>query len=87
MCREIESACKGSGREFVFLQREGERIERERERWKVCAERGVCFEIEEVCREIEGACKGCGRECVFRERVCTERWKVCAERGKECALK
>ena len=29
MCREIESACKGSGRECVF-----------RERWKVCAERG-----------------------------------------------
>ena len=41
---EIESACKGSGRECVYLERgrvysERER-ERERERWKVCAERG-----------------------------------------------
>ena len=34
VCREIESACKGSGRERVCLERE-----RERERWKVCAER------------------------------------------------
>ena len=32
MCREIESACKGSGRECVCLETEGER-------WKVCAER------------------------------------------------
>ena len=37
VCREIESACKGSGRECVCLERERER---ERERWKVCAERG-----------------------------------------------
>ena len=35
VCREIESACKGCGRERVCLERE-----RERERWKVCAERG-----------------------------------------------
>ena len=46
MCREIESACKGSGRECLCLEREGECTEREREReremerWKVCAERG-----------------------------------------------
>ena len=39
VCREIESACKGSGRECVCLEREGER-ERERER------EGVCFEME-----------------------------------------
>ena len=35
VCREIESARKGSGRECVCLERE-----RDRERWKVCAERG-----------------------------------------------
>ena len=56
----------------MCLEREGEcaERERERERWKVCAEGGkeVCFEIEEVCREIEIACEGCGRECVCLER-------------------
>ena len=50
MCREIESACKGSGRECVCLERErvyrdreSERErdrDRERARCKVCAERG-----------------------------------------------
>ena len=44
VCREIESACKGSGKECVCLERERESVqrerERERERWKVCAERG-----------------------------------------------
>ena len=76
-------------------QRERQRErERERERWKVCAERGVC-------REIENVCKSSGRECVcvclergrvYGERVTErererERWKMCAERGKECVLK
>ena len=32
MCREIESAYKGSGRECVCLETEGECTERERER-------------------------------------------------------
>ena len=36
MCREIESACKGSGRECVCLEREGECTEKERERGKEC---------------------------------------------------
>ena len=41
MCREIKSVCKGSGRECVCLrERESVLSERERERWKVCAERG-----------------------------------------------
>ena len=46
MCREIESACKGSGRECLFreigsVQREREReVEKKSERWKVCSERG-----------------------------------------------
>ena len=38
MCREIESACKGSGRECVCLEREGESTETEG--WKVCVEKG-----------------------------------------------
>ena len=38
MCREIESACKGNGKECVCLERERGRAYRER--WKVCAERG-----------------------------------------------
>ena len=43
MCREIESACKGSGRECVCLKR----VYRERERHGKCVQReGVCFEIE-----------------------------------------
>ena len=39
----MESACKGSGRECVCLEREGEMesVRRERE--------GVCFEIEREC--------------------------------------
>ena len=32
MCGEIESACKGSGRECVYLEREGECTKRERKR-------------------------------------------------------
>ena len=32
MCREIESACKGSGRECVCLDRERESVQRKRER-------------------------------------------------------
>ena len=32
MCREIESACKDSGRECVCLEREEECTERERQR-------------------------------------------------------
>ena len=43
MCREIEGACKGRGRECVFREREGgvyRERERKSERWKVCLERG-----------------------------------------------
>ena len=54
VCREVECACKSSGRECVCLERERESVERERERERdgkmesVCREReGVCFEIEE----------------------------------------
>ena len=43
MCREIESACKGSGRECVCLEREREREctvrGRERERDRMCVQR------------------------------------------------
>ena len=39
MCREIESACKDSGRECVFRERERER-DTKRERWNVREERG-----------------------------------------------
>ena len=56
MCREIESACKGSGRECVCLEREKECTERERERerhrdrerarCKVCAERSLYLKYE-----------------------------------------
>ena len=57
MCREMESACKDSGRECVCLERE-----RERERWKVCAENGKeCFQIER-----EGVCVAIDRGCVER---------------------
>ena len=42
MCREIESACKGSGRECVCLEREGECKHRERERERD----GKCVQIE-----------------------------------------
>ena len=82
MCVEIESACKGSGRECVCLERE-----------RFGKMESVCRESEGVCREIESACKGSGRVCVFRERESVQRererkkWKVCAERGKECVLK
>ena len=48
--REIESACKGSGREYVCVFREKGRVYREME--SVCREReGVSFEIER-----EGVC-------------------------------
>ena len=51
MCREIESACKGSGRECVCLERVGECTETEREMESVCREREwVRFEIEVECR-------------------------------------
>ena len=54
MCREIESACNGSGRVCVFR-------ERERERDGKCVQgEGRCFEIE---RER-------GSVCSDRERVC-----------------
>ena len=57
MCREIESACKGIGRECVFRERE-----REREMESVCREReGVCFEI-----ETEGVCVAIERGCMER---------------------
>ena len=47
MCREIESACKGSGRECVFRERERESVHRERKMESVYREReGVYFEIE-----------------------------------------
>ena len=86
MCREIESACKGSGRECLCLEREREgectERERERERWK----NGKCVQREGrsvlwnrgVCREIESACKGSGREC-----VCLDRGSVQRKRKKE----
>ena len=83
MCREIESACKGNGRECVFREREreGECTERERKRERGGKMESVCREREGVCREIESACKGNGRECVFRERE-REREKE-GERGKD----
>ena len=58
MCIEIESACKGSGRECVFRERESIHREGERER-------------ESVCGEIErGSVRG-ERE-RGRDRVCAE---------------
>ena len=42
MCIEIESACKGSGREYVCLEREGECTKRERERVGKCVQREEC---------------------------------------------
>ena len=68
MCREIESACKGSGSECVCLERERERDrerERERERYGKCVQRdgrsvfqnrergSVCSDRERVCGEKE----------------------------------
>ena len=53
MCREIESACKGSGRECVFRERGRVHRERERERekWKVCTEIGTGVG-KEACKSI-----------------------------------
>ena len=46
MCREIESACTGSGKECVFIERGRVYRERERER-----EREKEKEMESVCLE------------------------------------
>ena len=39
MCREIGSACKGSGRECVFRESERESVQSERERDGKCVQR------------------------------------------------
>ena len=59
MCREIQSACKGSGRECVCLVREGECTEKKRKR-----EREREMELESVGREREGVCFEIERGCV-----------------------